>query len=316
MDRVTYNIWLSENNQYHETTEDRAEEIFAYCQGHGIKVVDYESDDFPDTLRVIKEPPRVLFCIGDTSLLKTNAVAVVGTRRASAYGKWIAREIGKTIAKCGLTHVSGMAEGIDSAGHTGAVENGGKSIAVLGTGVDVCFPKSAAKLYEILKEDGLVISEYVPGTSGFPDNFPRRNRIISALVQKVVIVEGALRSGSLITAKIALDQGKDIYAVPGNINQPNSIGPNLLISDGAVPIADPCEIAETLGIGYIKQQLAEAKLTGREREVYEIVRAEGQISAENICRQLSCSAESLISALMVLELEGLTVNTGGIIRLK
>ena len=265
---------------------------------------------------MIKDPPRVLFCIGDISLLKAGVVAVVGTRRASAYGKWIAREIGKTIAKCGAVHVSGMAEGIDSAGHLGAVENGGKSIAVLGTGVDVCYPKSSAKLYETLKSEGLVISEYVPGTSGYPSNFPRRNRIISALAEKVVIVEGALRSGSLITAKIALEQGRDIFAVPGNINQPNSIGPNLLISDGAIPIADPFEIAETLGIGFMKRQLAEAKLSGREREVYEIIRAEGQISAENICRKLSCSAESLIAALMVLELEGLAENSGGIIRLK
>ena len=129
-------------------------------------------------------------------------------------------------------------------------------------------------------------------------------------------MEGALRSGSLITARTALEQGKDIYAVPGNINQPNSIGPNLLIADGAIPIADPYEIAETLGIGFMKKQLAEARLTGREREIYEIIRAEGQIRAENILRRLSCSAESLISALTVLELEGLAENNGGNIRLK
>ena len=149
-----------------------------------------------------------------------------------------------------------------------------------------------------------------------PSNFPERNRIISALAQKVVIVEGALKSGSLITARIALEQGKDIYAVPGNINQPNSIGANLLIADGAVPIADPLEIAETLGIGFMKSKMAEARLHGTEKELFEIVRAEGSISIENICRKMMCGTDNLISALSALELEGLVTSKNGMIYLK
>lgn len=316
-DNIAYNIWLSEKVHHHnDVTMEKAEQIYDQCRRRGIKVISFESDEFPDSLRIIKDPPRILFCIGDLALLKNPAVAVVGTRRTSAYGRWIAREIGKTVASCGITHVSGMAEGIDSVGHAAVLENGGKSIAVLGTGVDVCFPYSSKKIYEELKEKGLIISEYVPGTSGYPANFPERNRLISALAVKVVIVEGALKSGSLITARIALEQGKDIYAVPGNINQPNSIGPNLLISDGAVPIADPNEIAETLGIGSIKKYLAQAKLKGREKELYELVRADGEIAIDSVCRKMTCATDVLISTLTALELEGLVESSGGMIRLK
>ena len=313
--RDIYYIWASENNRYNPIDKKEAKLIYKDALNKGFKVINIESDEYPDSLRCIEKPPLVLFCNGDVSLLKDDSVAIVGTRRASAYGKWVTEEIGKTLVKCGVTHVSGMAEGIDSAGHRSIIKAGGKSIAVLGTGVDTCFPRSSRDVFESITGKGLIVSEYPPGTTGYRANFPARNRIISGLASKVIIVEGALRSGSLITAKIALEQGKDIYAIPGNINQPNSIGPNILIQDGAIPIVNLTEIAETLGIGYLRQKRAEIQLTGLEKQIYEIVKDNGTLSIEDISGQLPASAEEILAKLTYLQLQGLLRIDGSLVNI-
>lgn len=315
MNKTQYYIWVSEQNQYNDIDIETAGSYLNEALSKGMKVIDIESDEYPDKLRMIEKPPLVLYCIGDTSLLKQAEVAVVGTRRASAYGKWIAGEIASVLAENNVVHVSGMAEGIDSAGHRAVLSAKGKSIAVLGTGADICFPVSSRKIYEDLRLNGLIVSEYRPGTTGYRANFPKRNRIISGLTDKVVIVEGALRSGSLITARIALEQGKDIYAVPGNINQPNSIGPNLLISDGAIPIANPSEIAETLGIVRMKKKSREYVLSDTEKDVLFLVRDAGSITADEIKTALDVPADNLMAALTVLELQGIVRNEDGIVRM-
>lgn len=311
MNKETYYIWVSEQKHGNNLPEIEAEKLYKRFIEQGIKIVHIESPDYPDSLRIIDNPPLVLFCYGDISLLKNYSIAIVGTRRASPYGRWAAAEIGKALAEAGVTHVSGMAEGIDSCGHRAVISAGGKSIAVLGTGIDVCFPKSSSDVYKDLKEKGLIISEYLPGTSGRPMNFPERNRIISGLSEKVVVVEGALKSGSLITAKIALNQGKDLFAVPGNINQPNSIGPNCLIEDGAIPIVNPTEIAETLGIKSLKRAKAVLELLGLQKEVYELVDTAGSLSIEEIIGYLKANPEKILAELTSMELQGfLEINDG------
>lgn len=315
MNKETYYIWVSEHNHGRNISEADAEKYFNKAIDLGMKVIHIESTEYPDSLRMIEDPPLILFCFGDISLLKNFSVGIVGTRRASPYGRWAAYEIGKTLAQFGVTHVSGMAEGIDSVGHKAVLDGDGKSIAVLGTGLDVCFPRSSRDIYELLKVKGLIISEYPPGTSGYPMNFPERNRIISGLSAKLVIVEGALRSGSLITAKLALAQGKDLYAVPGNINQPNSIGPNCLIEDGAIPIVNPTEIANILGISSMIKEKAGLILEGLDKEIYELIEASGAISVEEVIEFFKISPELVLAKLTSMELQGFLQIEDGIVHI-
>lgn len=309
MNKTEYYIYLSEHNHHHEITKEDARQIFSDACKKGIQVINIESEAYPDCLRAIDSPPLVLYCLGDLSLLKKEKIAVVGTRRASPYGRWAASRIGKEIANLGLVHVSGMAWGIDSVSHEAVIENGGKSIAVLGTGVDVCYPKSSRNVYEELIKSGLVVSEYPPGTTGHPRNFPERNRIISGLAEKVIIVEGALRSGSLITAKFALEQGRDVYAVPGNINQPNSIGTNLLIYEGAIPLIDIDNFSNSMGI----EEGLDEELSLFQKEIIDEIRRAGGIIIEELAFRLDLPVNFLLSELNILENKGFLRNMNGLI---
>ena len=183
-----------------------------------IEIIQIDSPFSPDNLKVIKNPPDQLYCIGNLSLLSRKSVAVIGSRKYTLYGKIVAQMIGKELAKAGIPVVSGLAYGIDSFAHEGTVNAGGEAIAVLGTGIDVIHPARNANLYNRIAKSGLIISEYPPGTPGAKYTFPQRNRIISAISESVVVVEAGIYSGSLITTDFANEQGKSIYAVPGNIN--------------------------------------------------------------------------------------------------
>ena len=193
--------------------------------------IDRDSRLYPELLRQIPNPPKKLFCRGNPELLECRKVAVVGSRRYSLYGKQTALMIGKYFGKTELTVVSGLASGIDTFAHTGVLEAGGSTIAVLGTGLDRNYPVKNKPLQEEITEKGLVISEYENDFSGNQYSFPARNRIISGLSEGVVVVEAGSSSGSLITAQFAGEQGRTVYAVPGNINSQFSIGTNLLIRD-------------------------------------------------------------------------------------
>lgn len=217
--------------------------------GYEIKSIEIEDQEYPEHLRLIEDPPKTLYYIGDISLIRFPLIGIVGTRRCSQYGWWASNEIAKKVAGCGISVVSGMAEGIDSAAHWGCISKSVPTVAVFGTGVDVCFPSSNSKLYTRILQDGLVLSEYEPGTKGYKRNFPARNRIISGLSKSVIVVEGVLKSGSMITARLAAEQGRDLFAVPGNINQPGSMGVNKLIADGAYPVLDIDSVPNLLGIG-------------------------------------------------------------------
>jgi DNA processing protein len=211
-----------------------------------IRMLRYNYDDaYPKILYNIYDPPLVLYVKGNYVNAEM-AIAVVGSRRATAYGLKTAESISSKLSSCGITIVSGMARGIDSYAHIGALKSGGRTIAVLGCGVDIVYPSENRKLMKQIVETGAVISEYPPGTPPFGYNFPARNRIISGLCQGVVIIEAAHKSGSLITADFALEQGREVFAVPGNINNINSSGTNKLIKEGAKLVSSVDDILEEL----------------------------------------------------------------------
>jgi DNA processing protein len=191
---------------------------------------------YPQHLREIFDPPVLLFFRGNPQLLATHSIAVVGTRRPTPYGIAAAERLSSDLARAGLTITSGMAQGIDTAAHHAALKEDGRTIAVLGCGVDILYPSSNRKLYADIQDKGLLLSEFPMGAPAFPQNFPIRNRIVSGLSVGVLIVEGAQHSGSAITAKLAMDQGREVFAVPGNITSKMSWGPNLLIKDGGAKL--------------------------------------------------------------------------------
>lgn len=267
-------------------------------------IVRIDDADYPTHLRSIKDAPEMMYYIGDISLIRYPLIAIVGTRRCSPYGRWAAREIASRVARCGVPVISGMAEGIDSAAHWGCLDTGTPTVAVLGTGIDVVFPKSNVELYRRISENGLILSEYRPGEVGLPSHFPRRNRIISGLSKSVIVVEGALKSGSMITAGLALEQGRDVYSLPGNINQPNSMGTNKLISDGAFPILELDGLAELLGIGDCSIRTEISMLSDNEKLILGTVIGCPGSNAEYIALKTGLSVRDAAVISSALELKG------------
>lgn len=222
-----------------------------------IRILTFEDADYPEMLKQIEDAPPVLYVLGDSGILNSPlSLSVVGSRNASINGRKTASKIAYELTNSGVMIISGMARGIDSAAHKGAMyANGqhGATIAVLGTGVDVVYPKENLALYQQIVENGAVISEFPLGTQPQSTNFPRRNRIVSALSQGTLVVEAAANSGSLITARLALEQGKDIFAIPGSPNDERASGPNKLIKDGAVLAESSDDILEVLIAGSQRQ---------------------------------------------------------------
>ena len=213
---------------------DRAQKIINYCQSAGVGILTYGSSDYPASLRSLKNPPVVMYYVGKLpDFNKTLCIAMVGTRKMSEYGMRAAYKIAYEVASSGAVVVSGMALGIDGVSSCAAIAAGGKSVVVLGCGIDIVYPKEHKKLREIIKQNGAVMTEFAPGTEPRGTNFPIRNRIISGISQGTVVVDADMNSGSMITAKCAILQGRDLYAVPANIGSENSSGTNTLIRDGA-----------------------------------------------------------------------------------
>ena len=212
-----------------------------------IKYMTIQDKEYPTILKNIHLPPPVIYYCGqvETSLFE-NCISIVGSRNASYYGIRMSEQIALDLAHSGITVVSGLARGIDSMAHIGALKGKGKTIAVLGNGLDIVYPKENKHLYKEITEKGLVMSEFPPGTQPIHYNFPRRNRIVSGLSLGTVVIEAASKSGSLITAKYALEQGREVYALPGNVNTPNSKGTNLLIKDGAKIVTSCKDILEDI----------------------------------------------------------------------
>ncbi len=239
--------------------------IEQYCRQNGIGILFWQDGQYPAALRSLRNPPVLLYVRGHMPDIGNRlAISVVGTRSMSEYGKRMAYKIGYELASAGAVVVSGMALGNDSVAMAGAICAGGATVAVLGCGVDVVYPREHVKLYGEILRTGAVISEYPPGTRPMPAHFPVRNRIISGLSEGTFVVEGDMRSGALITAKTAIVQGRDIYALPGNVGETNSAGTNALISEGATVVLGARDILENYAFIY-RDVLNMKRLSNAER---------------------------------------------------
>lgn len=261
----------------------------------------------------IPDPPKKLFIRGKLPAKRVKTVAIVGTRKPSAYGREIATKIASECAKNGIVVVSGLALGIDSIAHRAAIDSGGKTIAILANGVDKIYPRSHEDLgQKILQTNGAILSEYPNNTPARPWQFLARNRIVSGLADAVVIIEAASRSGTLSTANHALDQGKEIFAVPGNITSPLSAGCNQLIKNGANPLTSVEDLLDFLIPDRFEKQTQLFKGDTREENVIlEFLSKNGTTSSDAIIKQTKLSASEFNQAITMLELKGLALNNGG-----
>jgi len=232
---------------YHR--EATLDSMLEQMETRGISLLFADDERYPALLKSIDDPPYLLYCMGDAEVLSLPGVAVVGTRHPSGYGEDMARTIGAALGEAGICVVSGMAIGIDACAHAGTLKKGGRTVAVLGSGLCNPYPPDNAGLFhEILASGGAVISEYPPEARPHSFHFPHRNRVISGLCRGVVFVEGRVKSGGMITVRTALDQGREVFAVPGNIGQYYAEGPNTIIREGAVMLTSVDDILEDLGI--------------------------------------------------------------------
>ena len=238
----------------------KLEEEYHKLKQKGIWFITILDERYPERLRNIPSPPYALFIKGRLPREDRKSIAIVGARECTPYGEVMAREFAKALAREGVQIISGMARGVDSAGQRGALDAGGESFAVLGCGVDICYPREKIELYMRLSEQGGIISEFPLGTNPLPKYFPARNRIISGLADTILVMEAKERSGSLITADIALEQGKDVYALPGPINSRTSMGCNRLIRQGAGILLSPEELLVELGICRVTEKENEGQI--------------------------------------------------------
>ncbi|HLI33908.1 MAG TPA: DNA-processing protein DprA [Terriglobia bacterium] len=298
-----------------------AEQEIQKAEKLGIRLVTPSIEAYPPLLRQIADPPLALYVKGDVGMLSHHAVAMVGTRRPSAYGSSVARRLAGDLAQRQLVIVSGLARGIDSICHRGALDVGGKTVAVLGSGMDVIYPRENTKLADQVIENGALISEFPLGTHPAPENFPIRNRIISGLSLGVVIVEAAEYSGSLITARLALEQNREVFAVPGNITSPQSFGPNLLIKQGAKLVDQWLDVIEEFPASIRMQLLPSPEasessmtsgalplappLSGDQKTVYEVLRVDEPRFVDAICGSVTLPQPRVLAALLGLEMSGL-----------
>lgn len=278
----------------------------------GARLLTFEDPEYPDVLKSISQPPMVLYARG-ANLPGGPAIAVVGSRHPSHYGLKAAEKIGMGLAGAGIGVVSGMARGLDSAAHRGCLRGDGYTIAVMGTGIDVVYPSENRVLYEQIIERGTILTEFPTGMHPEPRNFPIRNRIISGLARGVVVVEATRRSGSLITASFALDQGRELFAVPGSIDSFKSTGTHWLIKQGAKLVENVKDIVEELELGLGEDlgrnsedeiQQAPPPMDEPERKIHEIV-GDYPIHIDDVVRQAGMEAGEVLSILLRMELRGL-----------
>ena len=284
---------------------------FALLEKVGGTIVTLRDEAYPKRLKDIYDPPALLYVRGELRGEDELAVAIVGSRKTSPYGRWFTEKISRDLAGQGVTIVSGLARGIDSVAHKGALDGGGRTIAVLGCGIDVIYPSENRDLFSQIVERGAVVSEFPMGSRPEGGHFPRRNRIISGLSIGVVIVQASAKSGSLITAKYALEQGREVFAVPGNVGADGSRGTNQLIKEGAKLVESSADILEEVLPQWRRQeetaQKAEAPgrgLAGGEKILFELL-GETPLHIDAIIRESQLDPGKVSSLLLDLELKGL-----------
>ncbi len=271
-------------------------------------------ETFPPLLRAIHDPPPGLFLrgTGDVGLLSRPAVAVVGARACSGYGASVARSLGRDLAAAGLVVVSGLARGVDAEAHRGALEAGGLTVAVLGCGIDRDYPAAHTELARRIADSGLVVSEYAPAVEPAPWRFPARNRIVAGLTAASVVVEARERSGALITADLALEEGREVFAVPGEITSALSAGANALLKLGAAPLTAAADVLASFGIAP-EPAVDGAEVGGTAGRLLSLVR-EAPAGADELARRAGLDAGEVARALVELELAGHVSATDGLYR--
>ncbi|MGC9394634.1 MAG: DNA-processing protein DprA [Anaerolineae bacterium] len=284
------------------------DEVLRQVERAGAQVLTWDTPDYPSLLRQIDGAPPVLFVRGTLTPADEWSVAMVGTRKATVYGREVAHRLATDLVQNRVTLVSGLARGIDSIAHKAALEAGGRTLAVLGSGVDYIYPPEHRKLAEAIVENGALISDYPLGTRPEAANFPARNRIISGLSLGVVVVEAGMKSGALITADFALDHGRDVFAVPGSILSPASAGCNRLLRDGANIATEISDILEPLHLDQVSEkQLAREILPANATEaaILERLTAEPR-HLDELSREIELPVETISSTLVMMELKGMT----------
>ena len=284
-------------------TVDRA---LGWCARRGALVVPRGSPSYPARLHHNPDPPAVLFLLGDAALLEREVVVLVGSRRSTSYGRRVARDLGHALARQGVVVASGLALGVDGEAHAAALEAPGSTLAVLGCGPDRAHPPSHAGLFRRICRQGLAVSEFLPGQPPLPFHFPRRNRILAALSQVVVVIEAAQRSGALITADHALSLGRKVMAVPGPIDSVPSRGTNQLIQSGATPCLGPLSVLEQLrGVGAeLSEPVSPPRGLGDDAERVWTGLREQEAHVGVLARRVGLPARRTLVALSVLEVEG------------
>jgi DNA processing protein len=294
-----------------------AKEI-AQAQAAGVTLITWDEPDYPQRLLQIFDPPPLLYLLGDKSLLKRHQISIVGSRRPTAYGNQMAVKLGRDLADRGVVIVSGLARGIDSCAHSGALTSAnGATVGVLGCGIDIVYPKENKKLFAEMLKRGAIISEFAMGTFPGAQNFPIRNRIIAGISLGTVVVEGAEHSGSLITARLAMEFGREVFGVPGNATQPSSFGPNQLIKQGAKLVTGWEDVIEELptpvraellpvesATTEERTLLVEQNLGPSERVLYEMLAQDEALAIDDLVEQSGLTSSEVLAALFDLELKG------------
>jgi DNA processing protein len=300
----------------------------AWLDAPGHHLIGWEDPDYPALLRRISSPPPALFVAGDPHLLWNPQVAIVGSRNATAGGVDNARDFARALIAAGLTVTSGMAEGVDAAAHRAALDAGAPTIAVVGTGTDIAYPRNHAKLAAKIRESGAIVSEFLPGTGARSEHFPRRNRMIAGLSLGTLVIEAADRSGALITARLAADAGREVFAVPGSIHNPLARGCHRLIRQGAALVEDAREVIQALAP--VAAELADALRTrlrqtdtgvspasardgAPDAEQAGLLDAMGHdpVGIDTLARRTGLTVAELSSMLLVMELQGLVAAEHG-----
>jgi DNA processing protein len=289
------------------------EKLCAKIESQGIKILTWEDKAYPQRLKEIEQPPPVLYLRGEYLPDDLFAVAIVGTRRVTAYGRQITEELSSFLAANGITVISGLARGVDAISHQTALKAGGRTIGVLGSGVDKIYPPEHRALAEQMLERGAIVSDYAPGTPPDASNFPPRNRIISGLSLAVVVVEAGETSGALITAEFAAEQGREIFAVPGSILAPQSKGTNKLIQNGALPLLSVNDLLQALDLTRVGEHKVARRIIPTDETEARLMDVLGYepLHVDEIRNQTELPIEKVSAALALMELKGMVRQVGG-----
>jgi len=287
--------------------------VWEKIEAQGIHILTWSDDAYPSRLKEIDQPPPVLYIRGEYLPDDLFAVAIVGTRKVTPYGRQVTEEIAAYLAANGMTVVSGLARGVDAVAHQAALRAGGRTIGILGSGVDKIYPPEHRGLADQMMERGAIISDYAVGTPPDASNFPPRNRIISGLSLAVVVIEAAETSGALITAEFAAEQGREVFAVPGSILAPQSKGTNRLIQKGALPLLTPADLMQALDIHRIGEQKSARKVLPMDETEAKVLSVLGRepLHVDEIRNQSGLPIEKISATLVLMELKGMVRQVGG-----